>query len=456
MKRIIQLYASLLMLGAASAAAAVPASSYVTVKQTQFSRNGHAYYIAGANFWYGGYLGAGIGGDRARLVRELDRMRALGINNLRVLAVSEKTDMKSAVSPASTAAPGQYDEQLLAGLDFLLAEMAKRDMTAVLYLNNFWQWSGGMTQYLNWFEGSPAIDPNVTKDFDDFMDKNARFYVNGAAQAEYRSVIRKIVERTNTITGKPYKEDPSIMSWQLANEPRPGNDKATPAQKAAYIKWIDETAAYIHGLAPRQLVSTGSEGLAGSAQDSQLFLDAHATPRVDYLTYHLWPKNWSWFDSKRPDASWNEAIGKSCDYLRAHVALARTLGKPIVLEEFGLDRDGPSFSVKAGTRWRDRFYKEVFDFVADGAAKGEPIAGFNFWAWGGAGRAANADFWWKPGNDFMGDPPQEEQGLYSVFDTDASTLKLIKQAAGRLHALERKAPRPSAKVAPAIRTHPSC
>lgn len=31
----------------------------------------------------------GEGGDRARLVRELDRLEALGITNLRVLAASE-------------------------------------------------------------------------------------------------------------------------------------------------------------------------------------------------------------------------------------------------------------------------------------------------------------------------------------------------------------------------------
>jgi hypothetical protein len=55
----------------------------------------------------------------------------------------------------------------------------------------------------------------------------------------------------------------------------------------------------------------------------------------------------------------------------------------------------------------------------------------------GAGRAANPDYWWKPGNDFVGDPPQEEQGLYSVFDSDASSLLLIKEYADKLHAIKR-------------------
>jgi mannan endo-1,4-beta-mannosidase len=226
------------------------------------------------------------------------------------------------------------------------------------------------------------------------------------------------------------------MSWQLANEPRPGNSKATPAEKAAYIKWIADTAHYIRSLAARHMISTGSEGLAGSSEDGQLYLDAHRTPDIAYLTYHLWPTNWSWFDPKRPDQTWAGMMDKSRHYLNVHIDYAKTLGKPIVLEEFGLNRDGASFDLKAPTSVRDRFYGEVFGLLQKRAAAGDPIAGWNFWAWGGAGRAANADYWWRPGNDFVGDPPQEEQGLYSVFDSDAATLEVIRQSAQRLHALE--------------------
>jgi mannan endo-1,4-beta-mannosidase len=438
MKKMIALAASLLMMGvvaSTASAASAAAPEFVAVKKTQFTRNGHPYYIAGANFWYGAYLGAN---DRPRLLKELDTLKSMGINNLRVLAVSEKTDMRSAVRPATTSEPGQYDERLLAGMDFLLAEMARRDMTAVIYLNNFWQWSGGMTQYLNWFAGTPALDPNVTKDYETYMRETARFYTNEKAQAEYRNVIRTLINRRNTVTGKPYAGDPAIMSWQLANEPRPGNGKSTPQEKAIYVKWIADTAAYIRGLDRNHLVSTGSEGLAGSAQDAALFEKAHAAKDVDYLTYHLWPKNWGWIDSKRVDATWSGALEKSSHYLNVHIDYAKKLGKPIVLEEFGMDRDGASLDVKAPTTVRDRFYKEVFEVVVGRAEKGDPVAGFNFWAWGGAGRAAHADYWWKEGNDLMGDPPQEEQGLYSVFDTDASTIALIRRYADRLHALERK------------------
>src|SRR5437763_8144197 len=408
---------------------------FVAVQDAHFVRNGQPYVVSGANFWYGGYLGAPSSvGQRARLVQELDRLKALGVNNVRVLAVSEQTDMPSAVRPATTRKPGDYDEKLLQGLDFLMAELAKRDMTAVLYLNNFWQWAGGMTQYLNWFEGTPAHDPNVSHDYERFMGENARFYTNARAQAEYHKVIARIVNRVNTVTGKRYRDDPAVMAWQLANEPRPGNSKAGAAEKATYVKWIADTAHYIRSLDAQHMVSTGSEGLAGSVQDGQLYLDAHRTPDIAYLTYHLWPTNWGWFDPKQPTQTWNGMMDKSMKYLNEHIDYAKQLHKPIILEEFGLNRDGGSFDIKASTKARDRFYGEVFGLLQKRAAAGDPVAGWNFWAWGGAGRAANAIYWWKPGNDFVGDPPQEEQGLYSVFDTDASTLKLIQDSAKQLHA----------------------
>lgn len=420
-------------------AQAAPTPAFVTVKDTRLVRHGAPYYIAGTNLWYGAWLGAPSAvGDRARLLKELDRLKSLGINNLRVLAVAEQTAMKSAVSPATTSKPGVYDENLLRGLDFLMAELGKRDMTAVIYLNNYWQWSGGMTQYLNWFTGVPAHDPNVSREYDRYMNETAGFYTNEAAQREYRRVIAHVVKRVNTVTNKAYRDDPAILSWQLANEPRPGGAKASAEQKAVYVKWIADSAAYIRSLDPNHLVSTGSEGLAGSARDEKLFLEAHRTPAVDYLTYHLWPRNWGWFDARRPAETWDGMMEKSLHYLNVHVDYAKALGKPIVLEEFGLDRDGASFDPKSPTTVRDRFYKEVFGLVQRRAEAGDPVMGWNFWAWNGAGRAANADYWWKPGNELMGDPPQEEQGMYGVFDSDASTLAVIADHARRLQALSKK------------------
>lgn len=411
-------------------------NGFVTVNGKQFVRNNKPYFIVGTNFWFGAYLGSeGAVGDRERLIRELDLLQKTGINNLRVLAASESSELMRAVRPAIVEASGQFNEELWKGLDFLLDEMAKRDMTAVLYFNNFWQWSGGMSQYVSWFEGTPVFDPDVTNEWNAFMQNSAKFYRMEDAQQLYRDVIRQVITRTNTVNGKKYNEDPTVMSWQLANEPRPGSDEDGRINFPAFKQWIHETSKFIRELAPQQLVSTGNEGSMGTIRDMALFIESHQSEYVDYLTFHMWLKNWSWFDATRPEETYDTALASAKKYINDHVEVANRMNKPIVLEEFGAERDGGAFEVSSTTVYRDRFYQEFFDLIYSRAASGDALAGSNFWAWGGYGRTGNDDFMWKEGDDFVGDPPQEAQGLNAVFDTDASTLDVIKKHADKMTSL---------------------
>lgn len=416
------------------AAAREAGSPFVQVQGTQFIRNGQPYYYVGTNFWYGAYLGATPDG-RVRLKHELDQLKAIGINNLRILAASEQTALTMAVSPAIHTAPGEFNEDLLRGLDVLLNEMGKRDMVAVLYLNNFWQWSGGMSQYMSWLTGEAPFDPDTSGDWNGFMQNSAAFYRSEQAQEWYRTLIEALVTRTNTISGIDYINDPTIMSWQLANEPRPGSDADGHPYFEAYKNWIQTTASFIKSLDANHLVSTGSEGAMGTLRDINLYREAHDVPGVDYLTFHMWPKNWGWFDVTRPEQTYSEALAKSKAYILQHLQIAESLDKPTVLEEFGIERDHADYSLASGTVQRDRFFKEIFQFIEQQAALGSPIAGTNFWTWGGAGRAQQSDLIWREGDPFTGDPPQEHQGLNSVFDADQSTLKIISEHADFMNAL---------------------
>ncbi|MDO3387553.1 cellulase family glycosylhydrolase [Gilvimarinus sp. SDUM040013] len=403
-------------------------SGFVRVEGTEFVLNGEPYHYVGANMWYGAYLGAPQGGDRERLLKELDLLADKGVTNLRVLAASEDSTLMRAVKPAIVENEnGDLNENLLLGLDFLLAEMAKRDMKAVLYLNNFWQWSGGMSQYVAWFTGNEVLDPDVIGKWDPFMQNSAMFYRLPEAQKLYRKVIERIVTRTNTVTEKPYSADPTIMSWQLANEPRPGSDADGRPFYPAFAEWVDTTAGFIKALAPQQLVSTGNEGAMGTLGDADLFERSHASDNVDYLTFHMWIKNWSWYDATQPEATFSTAKARATDYINTHVAIANRLNKPIVLEEFGVERDGGKFTRADSTQYRDSFYRFVFDAIEHDQQAQGPFAGSNFWAWGGFGQTQREDFMWQPGDDFFGDPPQEAQGLNSVFASDASTLSIINQ-----------------------------
>ena len=125
------------------------------------------------------------------------------------------------------------------------------------------------------------------------------------------------------------------------------------------------------------------------------------------------------------------SIENTKEYRLEHLALAKKYNKPIVLEEFGFPRDGFQFSKTSSTDLRDEYYTFVFDQVANPEMGEGMLVGCNFWAWGGFGEPSTEHVFWEKGDDYTGDPAQEEQGLYSVFASD-TTLPIIKAANDRL------------------------
>ena len=402
--------------------------NFVEVDGAAFTINGQEYTFVGTNFWYGAYLGQeGENGNRDRLRNELDILKEHGITNLRILGASEESIFENSLEPVFINKDGSYNEDLLIGLDYLLSEMGKRDMKAVVFLNNFWEWSGGMSMYQSWYSDKAAIDPSGGE-WTAFMRFSAEFYSNEEANSLYRDYIKTLIQRENTITGLKYSEDQSIMAWQLANEPRPGQGEESMSNVPAYVEWIDSTAAFIKSLDQNHLVSTGSEGDFGSLNSMDVYVDAHDTPNIDYLTFHMWAKNWMWIDPSNMEGTIDSAVINATDYIDRHVEIADSLNKPIVMEEFGFPRDDESYAPNSPVTFRDEYYKMVFSKVEQYDA----FAGSNFWSWGGVGEALNQDYWWQPGDPFTGDPPQEPQGLNSVFATDSTTLEIIKEHAERL------------------------
>ncbi|MEW5800138.1 MAG: mannanase [Bacteroidota bacterium] len=411
---------------------------FVKVRGTQFIYNDEPYYFVGTNLWYACYLGSpGTIGDQQRLVRELDSLQAMGITNIRLLAGSERSEMKRTLRPSITSLPEIFDDSLLLGLDFALAEMAKRKMKAVLFLTNYWEWSGGMAQYIVWADSVPAFDADQYG-WDKFMDFSSTFYRNEKANSMYRSFIRKMLTRENSYNGRSYCNDPTIMSWQLANEPRPGADSVWSLENLPnFFRWIDETAAYIKSLDTNHLVSVGSEGIVGCLMNDEYFRKAHSSANVDYLTLHLWPAIWRWFDPIRDEETFRSALDTSKAYIARHFPIARLLQKPIVLEEFGIVRDSANSSIASPVSVRDNFYESILGMAYDSAQHGAPIAGTNFWAWSGEGRAKNIDRMWNEGDPFTGDPPHEQQGMHSVFNTDRSTIAIIRHFAYKMNSLKK-------------------
>ncbi len=393
-------------------------AGFTTIKDGHFVRDGRVQKFMGTNFWYGPIIASqGRGGDPERLTRELDALKELGLVNLRVLVGGDGPDgVFSRVDPALQTAPGVYNDTLLVGLDRLLVELGKRDMQAVLYLNNSWEWSGGYGQYLEWATGEKALIPLVDG-YWPFMLQMRKFQTSSEAQNLFYNHVRAIVGRTNSITGKPYKDDPAIFSWQIGNEPRCFSDE--PEIRDGFIGWMTETARIIKEIDPNHLLSTGNEGLLGCENDIALVERVNSIPGIDYMTIHIWPYNWGWAKAESLEQDLDGAIAKTDDYIGQHVELADRLSLPIVVEEFGFPRDGFSDSREATTTCRDKYYGHIFGLV------GGVLDGLNFWGWSGYANPTGSQ--WKPYDDYTGDPAQEAQGLNGVYITD-STIDIIKQS----------------------------
>ena len=397
-------------------------NSFVTVKDGHFVRDGKPYTYIGTNFWYGPILASdGRGGDIQRLRWELDALKELGIDNLRVLVGGDGADgVFSRIEPTLQTAPGVYNDTLLVGLDRFLVELGKRDMQAVLYVNNSWEWSGGYGQYLEWATGEKALIPLIDG-YWPFMQQMRKFQTSAESQELYFNHLRNIVSRTNSLTGKPYKEDPAIFSWQLGNEPRCFSDD--PDVRAGFIGWMTEAARIVKEIDPNHMVSTGNEGLFGSEQDPELLRQVNQIPGIDYMTIHIWPYNWGWVQPESLMEDIEGAISKTHDYLQLHKELGQELGMPVVAEEFGFPRDGFKADMTATTRARDVYYTYVFSQV------GTLLDGANFWGW--SGYAVPLHEQWETGDPYTGDPAQEAQGLNGVYLTD-TTVDIISEFINQL------------------------
>ena len=408
------------------------AQNFIKVNNNHFIKNGKPYYFIGTNYWYGGML-ASKNGNRERLKKELDELKSLGITNLRVMATAEGGDQDYTVIPATQPTQGKYNQDLLEGLDFFLNELKKRDMDAILYLTNNWEWSGGMAKYLEWNGYGKVPNPNLKPNtWPQFMSYTAQFHQCEPCKNSFLEHIKFMLNRKNSVNGIPYKQDKTIMAWEVANEPRIWNIE----NEKAFTNWLNEVASTIKSIDKNHLLTTGSEGKAGSNDDIAAFERTHNNPNIDYLTMHIWPKNWGWYNINDEKNSTEVAIKKTNEYIDEHIKVAQNLKKPLVLEEFGFPREKESLDKKASVENRNHYYEFVFEKMKTSIKAGLPFSALNFWGYGGLGKNNPENGKWNLGDDYTTDPPQEPQGLNSVFSTDKTTLDLIKKYNNQLKNLK--------------------
>ncbi|BDA48416.1 probable mannan endo-1,4-beta-mannosidase 1 at N-terminal half [Coccomyxa sp. Obi] len=269
-------------------------------------------------------------------------------------------------------APGVYNETAFRGMDMVIAEAAKQGLRLVIAFANNWAYNDLQTDwkcaYTNW--------TTTAKDCNDF-------YTDVNVIKLYKQHVKKVLKRVNSVTGVAYANDPTILGWNLMNEPRNEHKKgATELQS-----WIKKVAPFVKGQAPNQLLTVGTEGFYQASNcaapklnpvpagwplmTGQDHLPNHALPSIDYAAIHLWPDVWS--QSSPP---WG------LRWIQAHAENSALLGKPLVIEEFGKFVGGIYDKQHTETAARQlAYYKKVYAEVSKSVFGSGAIKGILFWRW---------------------------------------------------------------------------
>ena len=207
-------------------------------------------------------------------------------------------------------------------LDYVLYKASQSKLRLIISFVNNWDEFGGMAQYVRWAGGQ-------------YHDE---FYTSATIRGWYKDWISHVLNRVNSYTGVAYKDDATIMAWELANEPRCGGGKAYPVSGTCttqtLLTWADDVSRYVKSIDKKHLVSSGDEGFFCTDSTSSDWTENCASgvdtvafaklPAMDLMSFHLYPDGW----------------GKTADWgtqsIKRHITEARKIHKPAYLGEFGL------------------------------------------------------------------------------------------------------------------------
>ncbi|HEY6186933.1 MAG TPA: cellulase family glycosylhydrolase [Pyrinomonadaceae bacterium] len=301
---------------------------FIGARGASFTLNGEPFRFVGANVAVM-YRDE----DRARMPETLREASRQGLRVVRVWAFGEgdQNDIKPIGDfndwPRNhpfRRAPGEWDEDQFVHLDRVIAEAARNNLRVQLTLTNWWRDTGGVTQYLRWAGIMDAAD-----DKEPYGINNERamlFYTNDTTRRLYREHVERIVTRRNTVTGTLYRDDPTIMGYELMNEAQ-----SVTGRWGERRAWVAEMSAYIKSLDPDHLVTPGIWGYRTSWERRE-WLEEHSLPTIDYCDVHNYPRNDgdSFVDS--PDAL--------RQFIDNRAAASFQLRKPLMFGEFNVGPDG--------------------------------------------------------------------------------------------------------------------
>ncbi|XAR73846.1 Mannan endo-1,4-beta-mannosidase [Bertholletia excelsa] len=333
---------------------------FVRTKGIHFMLNGKPYYANGFNAYWLMYMACDPS-QRPKISAVFREATSHGLSVARTWAFSDGGYRPLQYSP------GSYNEQMFKGLDFVIAEARRYGIKLVLSLVNNYDSFGGKKQYVNWARSQGQ-----------YLVSDDDFFRNPVVKGYYKNHVKTVLNRYNTMTGVAYKNDPTIMAWELMNEPRCTSDPSGRTIQA----WIMEMASFVKSVDRNHLLEAGLEGFYGQSTPQRKrfnpagfnigtdFIANNRIPGIDFATVHSYPDQWL---SSSNDQSQLYFLQ---NWLNSHIQDSEfILRKPLFITEFGKSSKDPGFS----THQRDILFNRVYYKIYLSAKRGGAAAGGLFW-----------------------------------------------------------------------------
>ncbi|WP_115863584.1 glycoside hydrolase 5 family protein [Halorussus litoreus] len=291
--------------------------------------------------------------------------------------------------------PGTFRDDWFEHFDYVLLAAKRHDIRLVLPLLN------------NWYGGEHAPSPAAYADWSDTAETKNDFFGDEQANEYYRNYVEYVLTRTNQLTGVEYRDDPTILMWEVGNEIEYHDER----RGEPLTNWYHDAASHIKSVDDSHLVGTGMHGATGDVFESwnvrNAYVETHESEAIDACSFHSYP-----VERHGGDITVREQEAFA-EYVRTHVREAHEeVGKPAYFGEFGavVDADG-SLPVSQ----RNEFFR-----TATRVAREEGLDGVQFWF------AELRD----PKND--GSRRTHEDNPLAIFPDETSTWSVVEDYADSL------------------------
>jgi mannan endo-1,4-beta-mannosidase len=231
----------------------------------------------------------------------------------------------------------------LANVDYAVYKAGQLGIKLIIPFVNNWPQYGGMDQYVNWL-GEKYHD---------------QFYTDPTVRQFYKNWISHLLNHVNSLNGLAYKDDPTIMVWELANEPRcqgQGLPTSGACTTTTIQSWIQDVAAYVKSVDSNHLVSVGDEGFfcipssppSDYLENCSTGVDTLAfaqTPNIDLFGFHLYPEGYG------------QTVAWADTFVDEHFSDSmKPVNKPAYMGEFGFMAGNGRNAVYKD--WTDRVFND--------------------------------------------------------------------------------------------------